>query len=134
MNPALGGDEGILLFVGKLGSRRQLDFKYREAGTAVLANVNRLAQTDQQSAPHNDTPDDYLATVGAGPLADLRACMMGRLIRMRALDEARVQGRLVVGIDDTGYLVFRQQHCQDCLTRKAGEHVLYCHQVLEGQH
>src|SRR5438552_506172 len=24
---------GILLFVGKLGSRRQLDFKYREKGT-----------------------------------------------------------------------------------------------------
>jgi hypothetical protein len=124
---------GILLFAGKLGSRRQLDFKYREAGTAVLANVNRLAQTDQQTAPHNDTLDDYLATVGAGPLADLRALMMGRLIRMRALDEARVQGRLVLGIDGTGYLVFRQQHCQDCLTRKAGEHVLYCHQVLEAK-
>src|ERR1700756_3963649 len=26
---------GILLFVGKLGSRRQLDFKYREEGTCV---------------------------------------------------------------------------------------------------
>src|SRR5690349_19449908 len=26
---------GVLLFVGKLGRRRQLDFKYREKGTAV---------------------------------------------------------------------------------------------------
>src|SRR6202042_101878 len=33
---------GILLFVGNLGSRRQLDFKYREAGTCVLDNLNRL--------------------------------------------------------------------------------------------
>lgn len=123
----------ILLFVGKIGSRRQLDFKYREAGTCVLANVNRLARTQQESAPHNDTLDDYLASVGAGPIAALRADMMGRLIRMRALDSARVQGRLVLGIDGTGYLVFRWQHCEHCLKRKAGEHTLYCHQALEAK-
>src|SRR5262249_19894 len=29
--------------------------------------------------------------------------------------------------------VFRQQHCRHCLTRKAGEDVLYCHQVLEAK-
>jgi hypothetical protein len=46
---------GVLLFVGKLGSRRQLDFKYREAGTRVLDNLNRLAQTDQETIPCNDT-------------------------------------------------------------------------------
>lgn len=124
---------GILLFVGKLGSRRQLDFEYREAGTAVLANVNRLAGTDQDCVPHNDTLDDYLATVGAGPIAELRAGMMGRLIRMRVLDSARVQGRLVLGIDGTGYLVFRQRHCEHCLTRKAGKYTLYCHQALEAK-
>jgi hypothetical protein len=124
---------GLLLFVGKLGSRRQLDYQYREQGACVLGNVNRLAQTDQDTAPHNDTLDDYLAGIGADPIAALRARMMGRLIRMRALDEARVQGRLVLGIDGTGYLVFRQQHCEHCLTRKAGENVLYCHQVLEAK-
>src|SRR5947209_18628815 len=31
---------GVLLFVGKLCSRRQLDFKYREKGTSVLDNLN----------------------------------------------------------------------------------------------
>jgi hypothetical protein len=35
---------GVLLFVGKLGSRRQLDFKYREKGTDVLSNLNGLAR------------------------------------------------------------------------------------------
>src|SRR5215218_1136843 len=29
---------GILLFAGRLGSRRQLDFRYREEGVAVLLN------------------------------------------------------------------------------------------------
>jgi hypothetical protein len=124
---------GVLLFVGKLGSRRQLDFKYREQGSAALGNVNRLAQTQQDALPHNDTLDDYLAKLGSEPLAALRASMMGRLIRMRALDEARVQGRLVVLVDGTGYLTFRWQHCAHCLTRQAGEHVLYSHQALEAK-
>lgn len=124
---------GILLFVGKLGSRRQLDFKYREAGTSVLDNVNGLADTKQDSLPHNDTLDDFLAGVGAEPVAALRCQMMDRLIRMRALDAARVQGRLVLAIDGTGYLVFRWEHCEHCLTRRSGEQTLHCHQVLEAK-
>ena len=124
---------GVLLFAGKLGSRRQLDFKYREAGTSVLDNLNRLAQTDQQTIPCNDTLDDYLAKVAADPLAEVRAHTIKRLIRMRVLDEARVQGRLVVGVDGSGYLVFRWQHCPHCLTQQCGEATRYCHKVLEAK-
>lgn len=123
----------LLLFAGKLGSRRQLDFKYREEGTAVLENVNRLAGTDQDGLPCNDTLDDYLALIKGSPVATLRARMMNRLIRMRVLDSARVQNRLVLGMDGSGYLVFRWQHCPHCLTRHAGERTLYCHQVLEAK-
>lgn len=124
---------GVLLFVGKLGSRRQLDFKYREAGTCVLDNLNRLAQTDQETLPCNDTLDDYLAKVGSPPIAGVRAGAINRLIRMRVLDEARVQGRLVAGVDGSGYLVFRWRHCPHCLTQKCGEATLYCHKVLEAK-
>jgi hypothetical protein len=124
---------GVLLFVGKLGSRRQLDFQYRERGTACLDNLNRLADTDQKALPHNDTLDDYLAGAGAAPVAALRASMMGRLGRMRVLDSARVQGRLVAAVDGTGYLTFRRRHCPHCLTRTSGEHTLYSHQVLEAK-
>jgi hypothetical protein len=124
---------GLLLFVGKLGSRRQLDFKYREKGTSVLENLNRLAGTKQETVPCNDTLDDYLKQLGADPVAGLRAKAMNRLIRMRVLDSARVQGRLVVCVDGTGYLVFRWRHCVHCLTRQAGEHTLYCHQALEAK-
>lgn len=124
---------GLLLFVGKLGSRRQLDFKYREKGTCVLGNLNRLAQTEQATVPCNDTLDDYLAGVGTGPLATLRSSALERLIRMRVLDPARVQGRLVLGMDGSGYLVFRWKHCEHCLTQQCGEHTLYCHRVLEAK-
>jgi hypothetical protein len=124
---------GLLLFVGKLGSRRQLDFKYREQDTCVLGNLNCLAQTEQDSIPCNDTLDDYLALVGTAPIASMRARMMDRLIRMRVLDSARVQGRLILGMDGSGYLVFRTRHCEHCLTQRCGEHTLYCHKVLEAK-
>jgi hypothetical protein len=122
---------GVLMFSGKFGSRRQLDFKYREVGTDVLSNLNGLAQTDQDSIPCNDTLDDYLARIGSEPVAGVRTRMMDRLIRMRVLDGARVQGRLVGATDGTGYLVFRWRHCEHCLTRQCQNHTLYGHQVLE---
>ena len=59
--------------------------------------------------------------------------MVQRLIRMKALDEARLQGRFVVLIDGTGYLVFRSRHCDHCLTQRHGETTLYMHQVLEAK-
>src|SRR5262249_26047718 len=87
----------------------------------------------QQTLPCNDTLDDYLALLQTGDLAEVRAEVMDRLVRMRVLDPARVQGRLVVGLDGTGYLVFRWKHCDHCLTRQCGEHTRYCHQVLEAK-
>jgi hypothetical protein len=124
---------GILLFTGKLGSRRQLDFKYREEGTKVLENLNGLAETEQETLPCNDTMDDYLACVEYDEISGVRTRMIYSLIRGRTLDSARVQGRLVMGMDGSGYLVFRWEHCDHCLTKKCGEHTLYCHQVLEAK-
>ncbi len=44
-----------------------------------------------------------------------------------------MQGRYVVLVDGSGYLVFRHRHCEHCLTRQCGEHTLYLHQVLEAK-
>ncbi len=52
---------------------------------------------------------------------------------MKALDAARLQGRFVVLIDGSGYLVFRSRHCDHCLTQRHGETTLYMHQVLEAK-
>ena len=40
---------GISLYLFQLGSRRQLDFDLDARGTQVLHNLNRLAQTEQES-------------------------------------------------------------------------------------
>src|SRR5262249_43460778 len=42
---------GIALYLFQLGSRRQLDFELRDGGAKVLANVNRLAETEQTTLP-----------------------------------------------------------------------------------
>jgi hypothetical protein len=59
--------------------------------------------------------------------------MVSRLIRMKALDEARLRGRFLILIDGSGYLVFRSRHCDDCLTQRHGDTTLYMHQVLEAK-
>src|SRR4051794_21157525 len=85
---------GLALFLCKLSSRRQLDYQLNTDGPEVLANLNRLAGTTQDSRPVNQTLEYFLGKIGAAPIARLRYQMVQRLIRMKALDAARLQGRL----------------------------------------
>ena len=124
---------GLALFLCKLGSRRQADYQLNTDGPAVLANLNRLAGTRQTSRPVNKTLNYFLGRIGSPPVAGLRAQLVRRLIRMKALDAARLQGRFVVAADGTGYLVFRYKHCEHCLTQRHGDTTLYLHQALEAK-
>lgn len=124
---------GISLYLFQLGSRRQLDFDLDARDTQVLHNLNRLAQTQQETRPVHDTLDHFLGHTGAAPYAWLRTCMLRRLIRMKALDAARLQGRFVVVLDATGHLAFRQRHCSHCLVYRHATYTAYLHQVLEAK-
>ena len=124
---------GISLYLFQLGSRRQLDFDLDARGTQVLNNLNRLAQTEQETRPVHDTLDHFLGHTGAAPYAELRARMLRCLIRMRSLDAARLQGRFVVALDATGHLAFRRPHCPHCLVYHHATHTTYLHQVLEAK-
>ena len=124
---------GISLYLFRLGSRRQLDFDLDARGTQVLHNFNRLAQTQQETRPVHDTLDHFLGHTGAAPYARLRTRLLRRLIRMKALDDARLQGRFVVVLDATGHLAFRQVHCPHCLIYRHATHTVYLHQVLEAK-
>jgi hypothetical protein len=124
---------GLSLFLCQLTSRRQLDYQLNTDGPEVLNNLNRLAGTAQDSRPVNQTLDYFLGGIGAAPIADLRARMVRRFIRTKALDAARLQGRFLVLIDGSGYLVFHARHCDHCLTQRHGETTLYMHQVLEAK-
>jgi hypothetical protein len=124
---------GLLLFCLKLGSRRQLDYELRDMESSVLDNVNRLAGTRQKSLPVHKTLAHFLGHVGSTAIAGLRTDCMRRLIRMKALDDYRLHGALVVALDGTGYLTFSKRHCPACLSRKHDDSTVYFHPVLEAK-
>jgi hypothetical protein len=99
----------------------------------VLANLNRLAQTEQTTLPVHDTLDHFLGHVALAGWQRLRTQMVQRLLRMKALDAARLLGRPVLLIDATGLIYFRQRHCPHCLVQRHGQQTLYFHHVLEAK-
>ncbi len=124
---------GLALYVFQLGSRRQLDYDLRDGGRPVLANLNRLAGTALTSLPVHDTLDHFLGHVRQGGWEWLRTRVVQRLLRMKALDAARLLGRPVLLIDATGLLCFHRRHCPHCLTQRHGDRTLYLHHVLEAK-
>jgi hypothetical protein len=124
---------GLLLFCCKLGSRRQLDYELRDLELAVLHNVNRLAQTQQESLPVNKTLSHYASHVGSPAFAQLRTDCMRRLIRNKVLDAIRLEGAFPVVVDGSGFLSFREQHCPHCLVHRHETYTAYLHPVLEAK-
>jgi len=122
---------GLLVFLLKLGSRRQIRFEL-DSPTA-LENLNRLAGCRQDRVPHGDTLNYFLGRLAPGELAGLRRRMVNRLIRMKALDGGRLLGRFLAVIDGTGQLYFRRRHCPHCLERTVGGETQYFHHVLEAK-
>jgi hypothetical protein len=124
---------GLALFLFQLGSRRQFDYELRDGGPRVLANLNRLAETSLTTLPVHGTLDHFLGHVPLSGWQRLRTRMVRRLLRMKALDAARLLGRPVLLIDATGLACFRQRHCPHCLVRRHGKQAYYHHPVLEAK-
>lgn len=122
---------GLLVFLLKLGSRRQIRFEL-DSPTA-LENLNRLAGCRQDRVPHGDTLNYFLGRLAPGELAGLRRRMVNRLIRMKVLDGGRLRGHFLVVIDGTGQLHSRRRHCPHCLERTVGGATQYYHHVLEAK-
>ena len=122
----------LLIFLLGLKSRRQ--FRFESDTQAFVANLNRLAGSRVNGAPHDDTLAYYLERVPWEPFEQLPMTILRRLIRMKVLDRWRLYGRFLIAVDGTGQLFFRHRHCPHCLTQRtpSGE-VLYFHQVLEAK-
>ncbi len=117
-----------------LGLRSRRQFRFESDTPAFVKNLNTLAGSDVETAPHDDTIVYYLERVQAGHFERLPAEIVRRLIRMKALDHGRLHGHFLIAIDGTGQLFFRKRHCPHCLTReRADGTVLYFHHVLEAK-
>jgi hypothetical protein len=99
----------------------------------VLANLNRLAETAQETLPVHDTLDHYLGHSTLGGFDRLNTQLVQRLVRMKVLDDARLLGQFVVLIDGTGLICFHRRHCPYCLVQRRGKQTLYLHHVLEAK-
>jgi hypothetical protein len=124
---------GLHLYLLQLGARRQLDYELRDAGAQVLANLNRLAQTEQTSLPVHDTLDHFIGHVKLAGWERLRRQCVQRLLRMKVLEAARLLGRPVLLVDATGLICFHRRHCRCCLVQRHGKQMLYLHPVLEAK-
>lgn len=123
--------QGLMLFLLKLGSRRQVRFELDSP--EALENLNRLSGCRQDTVAHGDTLNHFLGHVPPQALHDLRRDMVRRLIRMKALDGGRLFGHFLVVLDGTGQFYFRRRHCEHCLTRTLDGKTQYYHHVLEAK-
>jgi hypothetical protein len=121
----------ILMFLTKLGARRQTKFQF---GTrTMVSNINALAGTNAQTAAHPDTLEYLMKRISPDELGAIRPLMVRQLVRKRSLDQFRVEGRMMVAADGTGIVVYRTRHCDHCLTQKHGAVTIYYHLVLEAK-
>lgn len=120
-----------MVFLLKLGSRRQLNFEL--ASPVALGNLNRLSGCRQQKIAHHDTLNHFLGHVSPAEFSALRRRMIFRLVRMKALDGARLRGHFLIAIDATGQISFAKRHCPHCLEQTVKGKTYYYHEVLEAK-
>lgn len=123
---------GLLVFLTKLGSRRQMRFQFRTS--RFIANLNGFLGTSCEAMLHPDTLAYLAKRLPLGALEDLRRTMLNELLRKKVFEKHRLLDKYyLVAIDGTGFLVYRDRHCEHCLTRDSGGTVVYYHPVLEAK-
>ncbi len=122
---------GVLMFVCRLGARRQIGLMFRDNAPSA-SKFEALFQV--ACCPHGDTLD---ATFSRLQPAELQAVVTGlteTLIRRKVLYPDRLLGHYyLVAVDGTGVLVFAERHCAHCLTCTRQGQTLYYHPVLEAK-
>jgi hypothetical protein len=123
---------GLLLFLTKLGSRRQVRYHFKTP--AFICNLNLFCGTSCTTMLDPDTLAYLMKRLPLEGLEGLRHSLLYTLFRNKVFEGDRLLGKYFrVAVDGTGYLVFRERHCKRCLTQKKGETVLYYHPVLEAK-
>jgi len=128
---------GILMFVCRLGARRQIQHVLNTPN-AVSYLRELSGQDDLKRVPHGDTLKNLLLELPEGEPRDLATALVGSLIEKRRLEFARLPGGYyTVALDATGWLVLGyapSRFTQGCLRRKLSNgKTLYHRPVLEAK-
>lgn len=122
---------GILMFVFRLGARRQINYILRnneisEEKFKALFNIAKI--------PHGDTLNYSFKVIPVSGVQKVVSWMVKKLIRKKVLDRWRFLGYFLVTIDGSGRITYDERHCEHCLTKKLNNgKTLYYHPVLEAK-
>lgn len=121
---------GILMFLSHAGSRNHFNDHLRDA-IEMAQTLARLLGCEVAALPHLDTLEKVIRRIPLNSLEPLLAQLIRRLIRMKALDDFRVNGRFLLAIDGTGLYSFHYRHCEHCIeTHHTSGAITYSHKVL----
>lgn len=122
---------GVLLFLLRLGARRQVTLLLRGNGPSAAKFRAVFGVT---SVPHGDTLEATFQRLQVPEVQEAVTGTVERLIRQKVLYPYRLCGRyFLVTIDGTGMLTFAERHCAQCLTMTHGGHRTYYHPILEAK-
>jgi hypothetical protein len=122
---------GLLLFVFRLGARRQIKALLRGNGPSAAKFQALFGVAD---CPHGDTLNATFARLDPEDVQHVLTGMVEALIRAKVLYPHRLFDRyFLIAIDGTGMLTFSRRHCSHCLTQTRGDRTIYYHPVLEAK-
>lgn len=122
---------GVLMFLLRLGSRRQIAALLRANGPSA---TKYRAWLQAPQCPHGDTLNYAFARGDVAEVQDVVSTMVATLIRRKLLYAERLCDRYyLVAVDGTGFLTYAERHCPQCLTRTHHGHTTYYHPVLEAK-
>ena len=118
---------GVLMFMFRLGSRRQIKYQMRDNGPSETKFATWF---DVEKVPHGDTLNYGFKNLDSEEIQEVICRMVEKLIRKKVLYRWRLFDNFVIAVDGTGMLTFRERHCEYCLTRKLNNGgMLYYHPV-----
>ncbi len=121
---------GILMFLCRLGARRQIGLLLRNGPSVSKVEV----LFGVESFPHGDTLGYLFRRLDPNSVQEVVTGMTERLIRKKVLYPYRLLGRyFVVAVDGTGILTYSRRHCRHCLTQTQDGKTIYYHKVLEAK-
>jgi hypothetical protein len=122
---------GVLMFLFRLGSRRQIAKMLRENGPSA---AKFQALFGAPSCPHGDTLNYACLRSNVAEVQEVVSTMTETLVRRKVLYRHRLLDRyFLVVMDGTGMLTFAERHCPHCMTRTYNGRTLYYHPVLEAK-
>ena len=124
---------GTLLFLLKLGSRRQINFQFNTEG--FRENLNLLSGENNERVADHGTLENLLKQSPPENLSWLRQKMIRSIIRMKLLENYRLLAKYyLIPVDGTGHLTYgEKRHCPHCLTKKVNGKTYYYHNALEAK-